>query len=126
MDEIMKKMEELKEFVKTYGEDYLNDGTKESLIKKIDDGDKKIVLKILNTIDKNWIEETKRVGKFRIFTDFSYTDHKGKKITGEKWSSNYTDSLNPYESHIPTLRLYKPRELTVFLSKELTRTEKEK
>ena len=34
MDEIMKKMEELKEFVKTYGEDYLNDGTKESLIKK--------------------------------------------------------------------------------------------
>lgn len=107
------KINKLRKFVEKYAEDYLNDGTKDKIIEELDSKNIKTVIKIMNSIDKEWINEVKKVGKFRVFTDFNYNDLKGRK---ERYQANYTDSLNPKESHVPTLRIVETRRQSVFYS----------
>jgi len=104
------KIEKLKNFIEKYGEDFLSDGTKAEIVKSIEEGDDKLILEILQVMDKDWIARTKEVGKFFIFTDhYEQRDKNGYLIRKPFILANYIDSSNSGERKIPTLRKVKPR-----------------
>ena len=107
MDE---KIEKLKKFIEKYGQDFLDDGTKAEIVESIDEGDDKLILEILQVMDKDWMSRTKEVGKFFIFTDHcEERDKKGFLICKPYMLANYMDSNLSGERRIPTLRKVKPR-----------------
>lgn len=106
MDE---KRTKLKEFILKYGCDFLDDGTKDRIVKKIDSNDDKLILEILQVIDKDWIKRVEEMGKFYVFTDNEHQDSEGKRIVKPFMKANYIDSHNPNETHIPVLRMVEPR-----------------
>ncbi len=103
------KITKLKEFILEYGYDFSNDGTKDKIIKKIEAGDEKILLEILQAINTDWIKRVKEVGKFGIFTDSEAQDAKGNVIKESFMKANYIDSVRTKESQIPVLRRVEPR-----------------
>ena len=103
------KRTKLKEFILKYGYDFLNDGTKDKIIKKIDAGDEEILWEILQAVDADWMKRVKELGKFGIFTDMEAQDAKGKRIKKPFMKANYIDSANSNETQIPVLRRVKPR-----------------
>ena len=99
----------LKKFIEKYGEDFLEDGTKDILLEGIDQKDDKLILELLKVMDKDWISRTKEIGKFLIFTDHrDQMDKNGRLIDKTVMYANYIDSNLTKEYRIPTLRQIKP------------------
>ena len=103
------KMNKLKDFIQKYGCDLLEDGTKEKILHKIEEGDKELAFEILQAMDKDWISRTRELGKFFIFTDYSDKDRNGQKISSPVMFTNYMDLNCSSEKKIPVLRRIQPR-----------------
>ena len=102
-----KRMVKLVEFIDKYGEDYLQDGTKNRIIKSLENGDIKLALDILDSVDDDWLKRTKEIEKFLIFSDW-------QNISGDTqpfFRANYMDLQSMEKIHIPTLRRVIPRNL---------------
>ena len=104
------RIEKLKDFVEEYGVDFLEDGTKKRIISSLENGDKKLALEILGSIDSEWIERTKETKKFLVFTDMQKELADEGKIVNPFYKANYIDSVELKTEHIPTLRRVVTRE----------------
>lgn len=104
------RIKKLKDFVEEYGIDFLGDGTKDRIVSSLEKGDKKLALEILGSIDSEWIERTKEIQKFLIFTDMQKGLEKEGKIINPFFKANYIDSIELETEHIPTLRRVVTRE----------------
>lgn len=106
---MQERVKELIDFIKKYGEDYLQDGTKNRVVRLIESGNEKTVLNILNVLSKEWIDRTKELGKFFIFTDYRNPSMLDTKELKPHFKASYIDSLNLKLINIPVLRDVKVR-----------------
>ena len=105
-----KRVENLKKFVSDYGYDYLNDGTKAKILRKIENGDSEIINEILQAIDSKWVNRVKEIGRFNIFSDGVAMDENLRRIRKPYVKANYMDSLATHETQIPVLRRIRPKD----------------
>lgn len=106
MDE---KRTKLKKFFEKYGYNFLEDGTKEKIIRNIEAGNDKLILEILEVIDQDWIARTKEVGRFFVFTDCCVEDSKGNILRKPYMKASYMDNNSSKTQKIPTIRRVVPR-----------------
>lgn len=109
---MQREMDALIGFIETYAEDYLEDGTKKYIIEELKSGNMNLALELMKSMNEKWIERTKEVNKFYLFTDTVKFDSKGNFFKKTYYRSSYIDSLDPNNTHIPTLRKVKPSEIT--------------
>ena len=102
------KIEKLIDFINEYAEDFLQDGTKDYVIGKLKCGDMKFALDIMNCMDKEWVERTKEIKKFYLFTDAVKFDPNGNLLRKPYYRSNFIDSMEKGEYNVPTLREVRP------------------
>ena len=105
------KMNKLITFVEEYAFDYQGTGKKESILENLKNKDLNLAIEILNSMDKGWIDRTKELQYFLVFDEYEEKDQNGEKITKPFYRTDYIDSLEFNERHIPTLRYVKPRVL---------------
>lgn len=98
------RIQELQNFIEKFGIDFLEDGTKAKIIESLKSGDTKVALEILNSIDSKWIDRTKEIGKFLIFSDLKKWTLGESRSQLPFFKANYIDSLELKTMHIPTLR----------------------
>ena len=98
-----KRKERLLEFVRQYGEDFLEFPEKDSLIKRINNDDK-LVNDLIQAIDKKWVDRVLEIGKFVTFLDYrhNYRNYAGNQR--EFYSAGYIDDGQTGERRIPLLR----------------------
>lgn len=99
------KIENLKNFIQEYGEDFLEDGTKSEVIQALSQGNAQLALEILNSMEKQWLQRVKEIKRFLIFTDYT----KGNS-NREYYRMDYIDSLELEQNYIPVLRKVIQRE----------------
>ena len=107
MDERMTK---LRKFISDYAIDFLEDGTKDYILERIDSDDKELALEILNAMDEDWVKLANELHKFYIFSDQDY-DYNPKKnnVTYPYIKANYIGPHDQGGRKIPTLRKMGPR-----------------
>lgn len=101
---MQERIKELADFIKKYGEDYLQDGTKTRIVSSIENGNMKMTLDILDVLNKEWIDRTKELGKFFIFTDYKNPSIFDEQPVKPHFKANYIDSANLRLKKIPVLR----------------------
>lgn len=109
---MQRKIDALINFMDLYADDYLEDGTKEKVIENLKNGDNNLALELINCMNKQWIERTKEVEKFYIFTDSVKCNSNGEVLKKIYYKTSYIDSLDPNNTHIPALRKVKPFQIT--------------
>ena len=109
------RLERLTDFIKEYAEDYLGDGTKNRIIKALEDGDNNLAVEILKSMNREWIKRAKELKKFYIFSEWKKV-HNGNNEPIKKtfYQANYIDSAKEHLNKIPTLRRICPREIGVY------------
>lgn len=68
-----------------------------------------MTLDILDVLSKEWIDRTKEVGKFLIFTEYERPSIFDGTKQKPHFKANYIDSLNEKLTNIPVLRDVKIR-----------------
>ena len=106
-----KIVEKLVQFIEKYGEDYLNDGSKKTVLQRLKDGDERLALDIMKSMSPEWVERAKEIGSFRIFTDnvalgFIEASSFNKPYYTTSFMDNFKD-----EKDIPTLKYIIPKKI---------------
>ncbi|MBR3002988.1 MAG: hypothetical protein IKF38_05480 [Clostridia bacterium] len=103
------KMEKLISFIETYGEEFLEDGIKNEILKELKKGNENLAKEITNAINEEWFKKTKELGKFYIYKDFQVEvyDEKGKRITKPFYNAKYIS--HEEEKNVPTLKKVIPK-----------------
>ena len=95
-------------FIDKYGEDYLEDGTKEVVLTKLRNGDIELLIEIMNAIDHEWVSKVEEQKKFRLFREMQKNSNDAHKKGYCR--SSYMDCFGTGESDIPALRYVVPME----------------
>lgn len=98
------KKERLLEFIKKYGEDFLEYPEKDRLIKRLEKADDDFTINLIQSLDKQWVERVMRVGRFVTFADYIRPSRRIAGIPNDFYSAGYIDNGNTGERRIPVLR----------------------
>ena len=102
-----KRIDKLANFIEQYAEEYLEYETKKDILKRLNEGDEKLALEIMSSMDRAWIDRTREIRKFRIFTDCRKVHAAAGTNTNKKncYQTSYMDEYsNSSENNIPTLK----------------------
>lgn len=108
---MQREIDALINFIELYADDYLEDGTKENVIESLKNGNTNLALELVKCMNREWVERTKEVEKFYLFTDSVKCDSHSEALKKPYYRSSYIDSLDPNNTHIPALRKVKPYEI---------------
>lgn len=107
------RIQELIDFINDYGKEYLEDGTKASVIKELQSGNMQATLEILESIDRRWMNRTREIGMFYIFTDWQKVNTSSEENLKPFYRTSYFDFSNDSQRHIPVLRKVNPRVIEI-------------
>ena len=108
---MQKRTEELAKFIEDYGIDFLGDGTKKGIVDALKNGNDRLALQILKSIDKNWMDRAKEIHTIYLFTDYLRWDYEEKApIKAPIYKTSYLGSPNPNLNNIPVLRRIRSKE----------------
>ena len=107
----IKKIEKIYDFFKEYGNDYIGDGSKDTILSILESNEEAKILEILKPITPEWKKRVEEIGYFRIITDYRH-----KRNTEEKDHTEISFMDSTKNKHIPTYRNVKIKD------KDLNRT----
>ena len=99
-----KRIEEIRNFINTYAEDYLTDGTKARIIAALEKNNQTLALDLISAMDEEWVKKVKETGSFRLFDNpipVSITQQNSFK---PYFKATYMDEAYSNKSNIPVLK----------------------